>query len=462
MKKSAKTFLMRCFKLLHALVVTALMAVCAYIWYIPMLGVDRSVGYLMAVTLIYFIMIMLLGRIYRAYMVGTSRVRHLLYSQGLALTISATVGYVAVSVFKLRLINPVPLLLLLVVQMFWSALWSFLANRLYFRMNPSKKSVIIYADEEDLRTLREIEHFDRKFEVLRQVKDKDCRGALEEVLRGATVVFVAVADMDQRNEIIKYCITHSIQCYFPPKVSDVLIAGGDHMQAFSVPLVRVQRKSPPAEYLAIKRAFDILASLVAIILLSPFMLVTAIAIKAYDRGPVLYKQVRLTKNRKEFKVLKFRSMRVDAEKDGVARLSTENDDRITPVGKLIRKIRFDELPQLFNILKGDMAIVGPRPERPQIAEQYEKEIPSFGLRLQVKGGLTGYAQVYGRYNTEPYDKLKMDLMYINNMSIAEDLRIILATVKVLFMKESTAGIEDGQITASHKNESEEKELQNIL
>ena len=461
MRKSAKTLLMRCFKLLHALVVTALMAVCVSIWYIPMLGIDRSVGYLMAVTLIYFIMIMLLGRIYRAYMVGTSRVRHLLYSQGLALLVSAGVGYVAVSAFKLRLINPLPLLVLIVVQLFWSALWSFLANRMYFRMNPPKKTVIIYTQEDDLRTLQEIEHFDRKFEVIRQVQGSNAWKDVVDSLQDADVAFVAVNDLDARNDIVKYCVTNRIQCYFPPRVGDVLIAGGDHMQAFSVPLVRVQRKAPSAEYLAIKRVFDIMVSLLAIVILSPFMLATAIAIKAYDKGPVLYKQVRLTKDRKEFKVLKFRSMRVDAEKDGVARLSTENDDRITPVGKLIRKIRFDELPQLFNILKGDMTIVGPRPERPQIAEQYEKEIPSFGLRLQVKGGLTGYAQVYGRYNTEPYDKLKMDLMYINNMSVVEDLRIILATVKVLFMKESTAGIEEGQTTAAYQEKSKEKELQNI-
>ena len=141
-------------------------------------------------------------------------------------------------------------------------------------------------------------------------------------------------------------------------------------------------------------------------------------------------------------------MRVDAERDGVARLSTANDDRITPVGKFIRACRFDELPQLFNILKGDMTIVGPRPERPEIASQYAETIPSFPLRLQVKAGLTGLAQVYGKYNTDPYDKLRMDLMYINRMSLLYDIQLILATVKGLFMKESTSGIADGQTTAA--------------
>jgi lipopolysaccharide/colanic/teichoic acid biosynthesis glycosyltransferase len=156
-------------------------------------------------------------------------------------------------------------------------------------------------------------------------------------------------------------------------------------------------------------------------------------------------------------------MRVDAEKDGVARLASANDNRITPVGKLIRKIRFDELPQLFNILRGDMTIVGPRPERPEIAEQYEKEIPSFGLRLQVKAGLTGYAQVYGRYNTEPYEKLKMDLIYINNMSLGEDIRLMFATIKILFLPESTEGIAEGQTTAARvEKKTSEKESESTL
>ena len=142
---------------------------------------------------------------------------------------------------------------------------------------------------------------------------------------------------------------------------------------------------------------------------------------------------------------------MDAEKDGVARLSSgDKDDRITPVGKVIRACRLDELPQLINILKGDMSIVGPRPERPEIAAQYEEVIPAFSLRLQVKAGLTGYAQVYGKYNTEPHDKLQMDLMYINKMSVVEDLRLMFATVRILFMKESTVGVEEGQATASKK------------
>ena len=166
-----------------------------------------------------------------------------------------------------------------------------------------------------------------------------------------------------------------------------------------------------------------------------------------DHGPVFYRQVRLTKNGREFKILKFRSMTVNAEKDGIARLAGKNDSRITKVGRFIRACRIDELPQLFNILMGDMSIVGPRPERPEIAKQYEETLPEFSLRLQVKAGLTGLAQVYGRYNTEPYYKLQMDLLYINEMSMLKDLQLILATIQILFMKESTQGIAQGQETA---------------
>ena len=175
---------------------------------------------------------------------------------------------------------------------------------------------------------------------------------------------------------------------------------------------------------------------------------------------MFYRQKRLTRNGREFYVLKFRSMRQDAEKDGVARLSTgDADDRITPVGRFIRKVRIDELPQLLNILEGSMSIVGPRPERPEIASQYEETLPEFSLRLQAKAGLTGYAQVYGKYNTTPYDKLQMDLMYIAHPSFLEDLRIIFATIKILFLPESTQGVAQGMETAMDSGKKEKEKVE---
>ena len=179
---------------------------------------------------------------------------------------------------------------------------------------------------------------------------------------------------------------------------------------------------------------------------SPFMLIIALAVKLYDGGPVLYKQERLTRDGRPFMIYKFRSMSMDSEKSG-ARLAAKGDKRVTPVGRVIRNIHFDELPQLFNILKGDMSMVGPRPERQVIADQYAEEIPEFVLRTKVKAGLTGYAQVYGKYNTTPYDKLKFDITYIENYSLWLDVKIMLLTFKILFQKENTEGVDETQKTA---------------
>ena len=197
----------------------------------------------------------------------------------------------------------------------------------------------------------------------------------------------------------------------------------------------------------VKRLIDIVCAVILLLVASPFMLITAIAIKLYDGGPVLYKQVRCTRDMQEFKILKFRSMRTDAEKDGVARLASKNDSRITPIGKFIRKVRIDELPQLFNILKGEMSFIGPRPERPEIIRQYQEEMPEFTFRTKVKAGLAGYAQVYGKYNTTPYDKLKLDLFYIENYSVWLDIKLMLLTLKILFQPDSTEGVEENQTTA---------------
>ena len=204
---------------------------------------------------------------------------------------------------------------------------------------------------------------------------------------------------------------------------------------------------PYEKYL--KRTMDCIMASCALLLLSPVMLITAIFVRLKLGAPVLFFQERPGKNEKIFKLYKFRSMIVDAEKNG-ARLASQNDSRITPIGKVIRATRIDELPQLINILKGDMTIVGPRPERPEIEEQYLEELPEFTMRLKVKAGLTGYAQVFGKYNTTPEDKLKLDLLYINQRSLLLDFKLIFYTIKILFLPESTEGIDENQTTAIKK------------
>ena len=221
------------------------------------------------------------------------------------------------------------------------------------------------------------------------------------------------------------------------------MAGADSTHLMHLPILLVRRHPATLEYLIVKRFIDIMVSAAGLIVLSPVILITAIAIKFNDHGDIFYRQERLTKDGKIFIILKFRSMKMNAEEDGVAVLSTgDNDDRVTKVGRVIRKVRIDEIPQLINVLRGEMSCVGPRPERPEIASQYEEILPEFSLRLQMKAGITGYAQVYGKYNTRPYDKLLMDLLYISKASLIQDLIIMIATIKILFMPESTEGVEE--------------------
>jgi exopolysaccharide biosynthesis polyprenyl glycosylphosphotransferase len=377
-------------------------------------------------------------------------VTEIIASQCLTDFFSAGIAYLLSSIVCARMLNPLPIIALFIVQGLWNIAWSFMANKVYFTIYAPRRTAIIYRQESDLRKLRRIDYFENRFAIQRYIKEpRDIHQVVCET-DGCQAIFVAGLDAALRNDIVNHCIENGIQSYVEPQVGDVIMAGARHMQTFSSPFLKACRASLSPEYVTIKRAFDILGALAGIVVTSPLMLITAMTIKLYDGGPFLYKQVRLTRDRREFTIWKFRSMRVDAEKDGIARLATEHDDRITPVGKIIRAVRLDELPQLFNILSGSMTIVGPRPERPEIAQRYEKIMPAFSLRLQVKAGLTGYAQIYGRYNSEPFDKLQMDLMYINNMSLAEDLRLMFATVKVLFMKESAEGIDEGQTVAMHE------------
>lgn len=385
-------------------------------------------------------------RSYDAFHISTSPISELIYSQGLSLVISDFAMYMVIWLLSLHMPNVLPLLLTFLVQIAISVSWALLAHKWYFWNYETRETAVIYDTREGMESLIGEYGLERKFRLEHVLQIKECLDRLS-VLDGCDTVFLAGIHSHDRNIILKYCMYRGIRVYVIPRVGDVLMGGAKQIHMFHLPMMQIERYHPIPEYRLAKRFFDILLSGIALIVLSPFILITAIAVKS-DGGPALYKQKRLTKDGRVFNVLKFRSMRVDAEKDGVARLSTgDKDDRITPVGRIIRKIRFDELPQLFNILRGDMSIVGPRPERPEIAAQYEKEMPEFALRLQAKAGLTGYAQVYGKYNTTPYDKLLMDLTYIGRPSLWEDFKICLATVKILFMPESTEGVEVGQVTA---------------
>lgn len=247
---------------------------------------------------------------------------------------------------------------------------------------------------------------------------------------------------ETKNDILKECFRIGKRVYFTPKISDIIGKNSEDINLFDTPLYLCRNNGISKSQLFAKRVFDIVLSLLALILTSPILLITALAIKIEDGGPVFYRQDRVTIDGRIFSILKFRSMVVDAEKDGKPHPAGEADDRITKVGHVIRPTRIDELPQILNILKGDMSIVGPRPERVEHVEKYTRDIPEFVFRLKIKGGLTGVAQVFGKYNTSPLSKLKMDLFYITNYSLLLDLQILFETVKILVQKESTEGFSE--------------------
>ena len=443
MESVAYRAVVRGVKLLNLALMTAAAVACWQLCYATP-GAANTTAFLIAV--VFFVLYMTYGRIYESFLISLVRITELVYSQALALLMSDGVLYVVLCLMERKLAALMPLLCLFVVQLVLSVIWSVCAHRWYFAVFPAKRTAVIHDGGRDVGGMIHTYELVKKFDVQRTVDVEECLSGNFAVLDGMQTVFLCGISSHNRNLILKQCVERGIAVYVMPRIGDIIMAGAKQMHLFHLPFLRVSRYDPAPEYLFFKRVFDILVAACALIVLSPVMLVVAIAIRL-DGGPAFYRQCRLTKNGKRFDVLKFRSMRVDAEKDGVARLATEKDERITPIGHFIRKCRIDELPQLINILKGDMTIVGPRPERPEIAAQYEQELPEFSLRLQAKAGLTGYAQVYGKYNTTPYDKLQMDLMYIAHPSFWEDLRIIFATIKILFLPESTEGVADGQENA---------------
>ena len=440
--------ILRIIKTLDAVLMTVPFALCWYLYYAKHIASPFYAKGDYLVVALFFVLFIIFGRVYDAFLMSMQRISEIVYAQFLAAAVSDFIMYIVIWLLSKHLPNILPGVAALIGQVVLAAVWAYNAHHAYFKIFPPQATAVIYDTRQGTEKLIGKYGLDDKYKVVLTATADECIANLA-MLDGVSTVFMSGIHSHDRNVILKYCVENNIGTFVIPRIGDTIMSGAYPMHMFHLPMLKVGRYHPQPEYLFIKRLLDIVISAVALVILSPIFLVTAIAIKATDHGPVFYKQIRLTKDGKEFDILKFRSMRVDAEKDGVARLSSgDHDDRITPVGKVIRACRVDELPQLLNILKGELSIVGPRPERPEIAAQYCEEMPEFSLRLQAKAGLTGYAQIYGKYNTTPYDKLVMDLMYIAHPSIVEDLKIMFATVKILFMPESTEGVAEGQTTAS--------------
>jgi exopolysaccharide biosynthesis polyprenyl glycosylphosphotransferase len=396
----------------------------------------------------YGLMLCLFYRLYGGFKVGYLRFLESLYSQILSVICTNAVSYLQLCLIgNLKFLDHViPIVYMTVVDIVIVILWGFVFQKVYFKIYPPREIVLVYGRYNPKYLISKIASRKDKYSIAKIMSINEDINEIKAQISHYRCVLLMDTPAETRNELLKFCFENDIRCYSVPKISDIMIKSSEDIHLFDTTLLLMRNRGLTVEQQFFKRLFDIVASLVAIVIASPIMLVIAVCIKAYDGGPVIFTQDRLTKDGAVFRVKKFRSMVVET-KDAQYCLTRKRDKRVTPVGKIIRAIHFDELPQLFNILKGEMSFVGPRPECPEIAEKYGQFIPEFSYRLKVKAGLTGFSQVYGKYNTTPYDKLKLDMTYIENYSLRLDIKLMLMTLKILFLKENTEGIESWQVDA---------------
>ena len=438
----------RIFRLgLIALLFAIEMLVFLYVWktyYSNLMEITYAkLGHWMIVA-VYGIMLCIFTVIFAGWKIGYLRVFNMVYLQSLTTVWANIIIYLQIVLLTRHFYSVVPILLMTITEIIIIAIWSPVVSLLYRVVYPPRRVLMVYAERWSQGIL---EKFNSRADCFHVEEKINVSEGLETIYSKCHLyegVIICDVPSETRNKILKYCYDNAIRTYTTPKISDIIMRSSESIHLFDTPLVLSRNVGLTAEQRFMKRLFDILLSLIAIIIFSPLMAIIAIAIKIDDGGPVFFRQDRVTMNGKVFSILKFRSMIVDAEKNGAVIPAIDNDPRITRVGKIIRKIRVDELPQIFNIIKGEMSIVGPRPERVEHVEKYKKEIPEFKYREKVKAGLTGVAQVYGKYNTSAYDKLKLDLMYIQNYRILFDIEIIFQTIKILFEKESTEGFKENE------------------
>ena len=446
-REDYKRFIVFC---LASLVVLAQMAVFAYVWYTVYRGqIDEPFwrkGNWVLIA-IYGLMFAMFAKLYGGLKVGYLKRVDVFYSLTLALLCTNVVEYFEITLINRWFLSPGPMIEMTGRQLILIIIWIWGSRYIYSKLYRARKLLVIYGDRDpgdDL--IHKMNSRKDKYDISGKVHFSVGEREIHKLMRNYDGVIIWDLPSMERNRYLKYCFAHSIRCYVSPKISDIILMGSDRIHLFDTPLLMSRNMGLSIDQRAAKRVMDIVISGIGIVITSPIMLIIALAVKLYDRGPVFYFQERLTVGGRSFMICKFRSMCVDSEKNG-ARLASKHDSRITPVGKVLRNLHLDELPQLFNVFKGDMSLVGPRPERKTIMREYEKELPEFYYRLKVKAGLTGYAQVYGKYNTTPYDKLKLDLFYIENYSFLLDIKLIFMTVKIFFQKEVSEGVDDKQVNA---------------
>ena len=452
-REQYKRLLMRC---ASAVLLVAMTGIFAYVWYSYYAGEDvlgtafyRRGNYV--VIALYTAILWLFYKVFGSLQIGRMRFFEATLTQVLSILATNVIAYLQMCLIGrwAFLTHVIPILWMTVANLAVAVIWVVVTRWIYVRLYPPRKLLAVYGQYSPDGLIRKMSTRKDKYAIEETIcVDRPLEEIKDKIRQYHNVILADIPD-EIRNKLLKFCFEQDIRCYTVPKISDIMIKSASEIHYFDTALMLFRNNGLSPEQRFFKRLFDIVVSLCFIVVLSPVMLVIAALVKLYDGGPVFFTQDRLTQGGRVFKVIKFRSMRVQTGEQEYC-LTRKEDDRITPVGKVLRNIHFDELPQLFNIFKGDMSFVGPRPECPALAEEYRQIVPEFNYRLKVKAGLTGYAQVYGKYNTTPYDKLKLDLTYIKNYSFWMDMKLILLTVKILFQKENTEGVEAWQTSAATK------------
>lgn len=379
--------------------------------------------------------------IYDAFKVGIMRMHELVYSMSLSLVFTNCFVYFELCLVARQLLDPLWMLMLMVIQVVMAMVIMHTLSFCYFTLYKARSVLAVFSVENRNDIIKKMATIKERFVLSKGITIDKGLDEIKRTIDEFDTVLICDFDDNLKSEILKYCYSMDKRIYLLPSSADTILNGSYPVQIFDTPVLFLHNGGLSMEQRVLKRTMDIILSSIGIILSSSIMLMIALAIKLTDRGPVIFKQVRITRGNREFNIYKFRSMKVKKPGEEVKK-TTVGDDRITLVGKIIRPLRLDELPQLFNILFGDMSIVGPRPEMKEIIEENKILLPEFNLRHKVKAGLTGYAQIYGKYNTTPQNKLNMDLHYIEHYSILEDIKLIIMTVKILFVRESTEGFSE--------------------
>lgn len=390
----------------------------------------------------YAVLFFVFAHLYSGFKIGTVRIHEVVYSLFLSLLLTNFIMYMILCLIARQLLEPAPLILTTLLQTALITVGVLASNSIYFSLYQARHILAVFGqDINDWNVIQKMCRIKERYVIDKGISISQGMEAVKREIDRYEAVLIGDLEKSAKNEVLRYTYATRKRIYLLPSVNDIIVNNSYQSQIFDTPVLICRNGGLSTEQQIIKRSMDILLSALGLILFSPIMLLTALAIKLCDGGRIFFKQNRVTQNGRIFNIYKFRSMAEGTDREGGLR-AVCGDKRITRVGRVIRPTRIDELPQLFNVLKGDMSLVGPRPERTENEHEYTRLYPEFGLRHRVKAGLTGYAQIYGKYNTSPQDKLNMDLIYIERYSVLLDVKLLVMTFKILFMRESTEGFKD--------------------